>query len=346
MMSVFAKNDTTPRAQYYAQDGASWFDVYFAQAKNAFVRAWRWKTLWLWGILLPATGGMHFNSMGWGDDSSGDYPTDMGVFLSQYLVWIILAIVFVLVMGVIFWMLGNIARWGLTQTLSEIQDTGAPKENRLLLVWHRGKRGVGKLMLFDIIVFVALILFFAGIGLLIAVIGGLLYAVVSSTVFIVLAVLGLFVLMPPLIVVGIVVRYVINVAVVLMALRGDAISVALKRAWHLVRDNKKEVIKLLLTRMLMGMVFGLAFVVGIMPILLLAFVVFVGLFGIGSGLDTLLSTGFFLTAVGFGIFFVVVIFILSLLFNAITSLMVQDLWVWWTKRLDPTLHMQQDTRNQ
>lgn len=339
ILNFIKKRKVTKIARYLPIKGESWFNTYFLALKSAFRRAWNWKFMWFWAIFIGGSGSLNFNGSGGFNDISDDinasseFSTDPVLFFMDNIIWFISGIIIILFTCLIFWIISCVSRWGLIKSISEIQNIGKPKNDKIMEVWKKGEEGLGRIFLFDVM----LILFWISIvgGIVIFVIGvsySLSQFIVPSSgwIFLFLSILPfIFVI----IAFSVMIRYIVSIATVIMVLEDSRPIKSIKKALHLMRYGYREVVKLLLIRMLLGFI-NVGFAFTFFTILLL-----VGIFIATPFIAIVMMQGnifensiFSVVIGGIGIIYLVFFIISLIVFLIILKLVDLDLWTWWVKR--------------
>lgn len=332
----------TPIAEYETKEDRSWFGEYVTAVKNGFLRAWRWKFLWFWGILLPSGGFSVFsNFSGYRDDELDDIIGSGGAEITQDLIafwesyqekiikFLVIAAIIIFAINLIFWVLGAIARLGVIKSLSEIQEKGKPGKANWKEVWRKGKVGFERLILLDIF-FGAIVLIFLAIWLapfLVMIFSGTedsklfsLSLIISIPLFILTLFLLTFLL-----------TYLSRIATVRIALANQSFIKAIKDAWVIFSRKFSEVLKLFLIGILKNVV---VFMVVIIPLIILILIFLFLMFLFGYWIYNLGDYSFARMAFPISLIAVLLLiaFLFSVLFKGFMALWNWDIVVWWVKR--------------
>lgn len=297
---------------------------YYQATISAFKRIWKYKFLWLWGVLLPSGLPMNY-SFDQGKAKEIDLGPDTASFYFQqywmnYAVWIISGIILLLIIVIICWLFSAIARGGIINCLSDLQEKEENKEvewkKELKKIWQ-----IGKLRFWNII---KLDLLFVLIGFVLALTAVLPiyfsklsgnYLAVGLVVF-----LAVLVFIP----IAFILILIKNICLVYVALAKETPFRSIEYAYGLLMKNKKEALKLILTLFILMIAVAIAAVI---------------IFGIAGGILALILGLIFaitkfnflgiLSAIIFGTAFV----ILALIVKSIVALWQQDIWLWWIKKI-------------
>jgi len=229
-----------------------------------------------------------------------------------------------LLLGVLFWVLSAIARSGVIQALDALQNPKGGALYDFKGVWKAGKQRFVQIMLIDVVIGFSMLLimivlaapivltFFQG-----KVFGGIMLALLAIVIYIPLVLLAAFLKQ-----VG---------AIVTTLSKVDAVK-SLEVSYFYVRGNLKEALKMLLSLVILGVVQGIATFIMVFPFVVI--VVGISLFFVGFSGGDIFSNPFgnptLIVVVGVIMLLLVV---LLLVLKSIFTLWLQDLWLWWTKRV-------------
>lgn len=334
--------DPSSRMSGAPQNDKSWVAEYYEAAKAGFMRVWLNRYLWFWGIFLPVGFGVNanynFNSR---DFSSGenvdgyvqDFFVDIRNFISEYAIWIILGVLLFLMILVLFWILSAVARSGVIQVLAGLQN---PKEGityTFKTVWQKGKQRFVSIMMIDVIVGFSMML------ILIILAAPIVFLVIQGR-FGGAVLLGLlaFLLYIPLVLLSVFLR---QVGVIVAVLSKTPAIRAIETAYIYVKGNIKEALKLLLTIIVLGIVQGIATFAAVLPVIVIAIGVALFFVGFSGGDDFTDSNNRIVLIIAIALV-VILILAIFLLIKSIFSLWVQDLWLWWTKKVGSIVSVSKD----
>ncbi len=346
ILSFIKKRKSTDISRYLPIDGERWFDTYFFAIKNALRRAWNWKFMWFWAIFIGGGyGSLNFNGGSEVSDSLSEdvvngleFSTDPTLFFVDSMVWFIAGVVVILFVVIIFWILSCVSRWGLIRSISEIQDNGKPKSDKIMEVWKKGENGLGRIFLLDIIV---ALFWLIVVGVIVAIVGISSYALsqfidaIFVFVFFILTFLPLFFL---LIAFSTIVKYVVSISTVIMVLENSRPIKSIKKAVHLLIFGYREVGKIFLMRILLSFIsIGSGFV-------FFSFFLCIGIFiAVPFIVAVIMQHNIFenivFSLISSGVFIIYLVFFISsiIIITIILKLTFLDLWVWWVKRNMPRL---------
>ncbi|MEA2006816.1 MAG: hypothetical protein U9O20_01490 [Patescibacteria group bacterium] len=324
-----------------SQPSESWTSEYYKAIKAGLARVWLNKYLWFWGIFIPGAGAsFNFGSQGEMDEEelSGkaqEFFQEATGFLSEYIIWIALGVLVLLLMGILFWTLSAVARSGVIQALEALQN---PKEGATYDfkgVWRAGKQRFLQIMLIDVVIGFSMLLimivlvspivltFFQG-----KVFGGIMLALLAIVIYIPLVLLAVFLKQ-----VG---------AIVTTLSKMDAVK-SLEVSYFYVRGNIREVLKMLLSLVVLGVVQGIATFIVIFPFIVIVIgisLIFVGFSG-GDIFSDPFGNPVLIIVVGF---IALCLVVLLLVMKSIFTLWLQDLWIWWTKRVGSVFVKEADSQ--
>lgn len=304
---------------------------YVEAAKESFFRVWFNKFLWLWGIFLPTGLYLNMYSLDTAPNEQGQSQL-MGNFqqLKNFLqeqataygienwteklgyLFIGLGIFFI-----VLWILSAISRAGAIRALDQLQNNKRNKDFTLGFVWRNGKKGLGKIIVLDAIIFFTLlvIIFFLMTPLV------LLAGKTNATLLAFLSTVA-FIIYTPLLFLAIFIR---NIGVIHITLANQKISQAVDVSYIQLMNNLGQAAKLVLVSLLLDILQSVV----TLSVSIFIFVVLTGLAVVFKlvGYDFLSKelTNSFLVAL--------LIFIsLYLWIRAIFSLWSLDFWLWWAKK--------------
>ncbi|MEA1926023.1 MAG: hypothetical protein U9M90_02120 [Patescibacteria group bacterium] len=323
-----------------AQEQKPTFREYVEAVKAAFQRVWLNRYLWFWGIFLPAGAGFSFN-FGNGGGGSGDETSvcsedvfaQVLYFIKEHIILIIVIFAVIIVINIIIWIISAIARSGTIQALHELQEPSKQLTFDFRKVWRYGKRDIGKILLIDIVIMFALML----IILILA--SPIIFLVASGNFFgaVLIGLVAILVIFPVLIFAG----YLKQVSVVFAVLSHQASLRSIEAGCLLALKNIVDTLKILVTTFVLNIIHGLI-VFGVIIVLVIVGLVggvFFGFFlggyeGFRQIFDNMSEHVGILAAIGIFIsIFLFIIFTACLLIKAFFSLWVEDVWIWWVKRL-------------
>lgn len=315
------------------QNDKSWVAEYYKAAKAGFMRVWLNRYLWFWGIFLPAGIGVNanynFNSQDFSrsenvDGYVRDFFANMRNFISEYAIWIIFGVLLFLVILVLFWILSAVARSGVVRVIDALQNPKEEISHTFKTVWQKGKQRFVSIMMIDVIIgfSMMLILIILATPIVLLVIQGRFGGAVL---------LGLlaFLIYIPLVLLSVFLR---QVGVIVAVLSNTPAIKAIETAYAYVKGNIKETLKLLLTMVVLGIVQGITTFAAVFPVVVI--VIGIALFFVGfSGGDDFTDPGNRIALIIVIALVVILILAIFLLIKSIFSLWVQDLWLWWTKKV-------------
>lgn len=308
----------------------SWTSEYYKAVRAGFMRVWLNKYLWFWGVFLPAAGaGINFG--GQSDSENEEFEGNAQEFLGQasnfffeHIWWFILGALVVLLIIIFFWILSAIARRGVISALDALQSPKGGAIYDFRAVWDAGKKNFFPIMLVDIVIgfsmlFILIVLstpivltFFQG-----KILGGILLGLLALVIYIPLALLS---------------GFLRQISVIVITLSKVETFKAIEAAYFYIRGNIRESLKLLLTLVLLGVVHGIAGFILVIPFVIVF--IGIGLFFVGFSGGNVFSDPFgnpgLMVVAGVVMLFLLV---LILLLKAFFALWLQDLWLWWTKKI-------------
>ncbi len=312
----------------------SWFSEYGDAFKDAFFRVWKYRWLWFWGILLPAGGGMSFNNFGDFGGGKEQIPQQEMIenqavmFFQQNWGWIALGIAIFLLLMILFWILSAIARSGVIQALSEIQDHGKPISFDFKQVWKKGKKNMGRIIGLDLTIIVIILL-----AVLILIVPLIPLFASQAPALIALGVILILLFVLAMILVSMLVAYIKNIATVYIVLSDEKIITSIKKGYSLVTKNIKEALKLLLFKFFVGILHVVVVFAVIVSFIIIILIIAVPFIAISGGFEGLKQPGAITSAVFIGGIILLAFIAASLLVKSIFALWSTDIWVWWTKKL-------------
>ena len=332
----------TPKARYSRREGQNWFGEYFEALQNSFVRAWKWRFLWVLGLLLPAAGGFGGSASSRSDEEASEIGIDDSIgstesygatdlaanfsfveFWNEHWIWILGIAAIIIILIAIIWILSSIARNGVIKNLSEIQKTGKSNNPSFKEAWLQGRDGFGKIILLDLLVFALTILAILIFALLLSaifflikngwIVGILLVALVLSFLIFIIGI-----------------SYAKRIAIVEVVLESKKVPQSLKSGWKIVKNSKKEVLKAILFGILIGITAVLVSVAILLMTLLVGVLIALPFIALGA-----FESFSFMTVLGGILIALPAIFALILLvvWRAIGALWTEDFYLWWVKKV-------------
>ena len=300
--------------------------------------------MWLWAIFIGGSGGINLNSSNGFDDisrdinNSSEFSTDPVLFFMDNIVWFIAGAIVVLFIFFIFWILSCVSRWGLIGSISEIQDDGKPKRDKIREIWKKGENGLGKVFLLDIIV---ILFWIIAIGIVTAILGIIAYTLgqfIDLSVGFAFLMLVILPFIFVIIVFSAIVKYVTSISTVIMALENGRPLKSIKKALHLVRYGYREIGKIFLMRILLGFIsMGLSFTFFVILVFIGIFIAMPFIIIVVAQDSIFENIIFSLITGGVGIMYLAFFIISIIVLTSIFKLVSLDLWVWWVKRNMPSL---------
>ena len=333
ILNFIKKKESTEIARYLPLEGESWFNTYFVEVKNAFQRAWNWKFMWFWALFLAGGSsnviGKLANVVSRNNNDAQAVFSDStgGVFNEYNYILVAIVVIFILFM-LILTVISYVATWGITRSISEIQDNGKPENDSFKEIWKKGKDGVIKLFIFGVIVFLIYISFFGGIIAIPFILNIVESKLVIAYVLFIIPVFLLFLFIG---------FYTVYIAITILILENSTPIKSIKKALHLIRHSYKEVGKLIIVRILLNMFIGIISLLYIlMYVVIIGIAVFVSSFLIGTE-ASYLGVIIKIIIVLFDVVLVIGALIPIIIFGLISRLVFLDLWIWWVKRNIPSL---------
>ena len=333
MKNFFKKKKRTEIARYLPIEGESWVNTYFLEVKNAFFRAWNWKFMWFWTFFL--VGGV-FNVINvlvkiiFNNNNDNQvmplYLLTGDVFTKYSYVLVAIFIIFILCM-LIFVVISYVANWGVTRSISEIQDIGKPENDSFKEIWRKGGGGVVKLFVFNIVVFLIFTSFF----------------VVCVIPFIFLGIKSWFLhvyivfIIPALFLFALMFYYISQISIIILILENSTPIKSIKKALRIIRYSYKEVAKLIIVRWLLDVFIG---IISFLYILMCAVIIYIAALVFNFVIDneiTYLSEIIKIIIILIDAVLVIGVLISIIIFKLISKLVHMDLWIWWIKRNIPSL---------
>lgn len=313
---------------------------YVDAAKAAFQRVWLNRYLWFWGIFLPAGAGFSFNfgnhGGGSGDETSirsEDVFAQVLCFIKEHVILIIVIFAVIMTINIIVWIISAIARSGTIQALHELQEPSKQLTFNFKKVWRYGKRDIRKILLIDVVIMFGLML------LILILVSPVIFLVASGNFFgaMLIGLVAILVIIPVSIFAG----YLKQVSVVFAVLSHQASLQSIEAGCSLALKNIIDTFKILVTMFVLNIihgfvVFGIIIVFVIIGLVCGIFFSFClgGYEGSRQIFDNMSEYICILAAIGIFIsIFLFIIFAACLLIKAFFSLWVEDVWVWWVKRL-------------
>lgn len=299
---------------------------YYQAVLDAAKRIWINKFLWFWGILLPS--GLMIENSRNGKEESESVNFDILIFqLRQFWIdnsaWIIAGLILFFFLIIILWLLSSIARGGVIDVLNELQEIDAEKQEKLnqkeyfKKVWKIGKLRFKNIIKLDLLFFLIFLI------LTTATVPPLFFAYKSQNpaTLLLVAILAMLILVPLLLIIS----FTKNISLIYVALAKEKPSRSIEHGYNLLINNKREVIKLILTFLVLtffvGIFSGMVFAV----ISLLFFLAFLGPTFLGSSTGPINVLGIIMIG---SLSLAIILWAKS--FNALWN---QDIWLWWVKKI-------------
>jgi len=247
---------------------------YYQAVIDAFKRVWKYKFLWIWGIFLPS--GMSMN-YGFDQNDLEDVNTEVIIFQIQqfwieHSVWIILGAVALFILIIAIWIFSAIARGGVINSinnLQEIKECDQDKVNQkeqLRNIWQIGKLRAWNIIKLDLLfILIELIL-------LTVVIPPVFLAFKANNPF--SAFLVIFLAIVIFIPIVFIIIFSKSIGSVYVALDKETPLKSIEHGYNLFIKNKREVIKLILTFLLLTIVFSVVAGIAIIIIGGILFIIF------------------------------------------------------------------------
>jgi len=299
---------------------------YYQAVLDAAKRIWINKFLWFWGILLPS--GLMIENSRNGKEESESVNFDILIFqLRQFWIdnsaWIIAGLILFFFLMIILWLLSSIARGGVIDVLNELQEIDAEKQEKLnqkeyfKKVWKIGKLRFKNIIKLDLLFFLIFLI------LTTATVPPLFFAYKSQNpaTLLLVVILAMLILVPLLLIIS----FTKNISLIYVALAKEKPSRSIEHGYNLLINNKREVIKLILTFLVLtffvGIFSGMVFAV----ISLLFFLAFLGPTFLGSSTGPINVLGIIMIG---SLSLAIILWAKS--FNALWN---QDIWLWWVKKI-------------
>jgi hypothetical protein len=319
----------------------SWTSEYYNAAKAGFSRIWANRFLWFWGFFLPVGMGASFNynfspeESKFSEGNGVDFASAMekfGSFVHENLTWFVIGFALFVVVSVLFWILSAIARLGVTRAIEQMQDPTSPITYNFKEIWNQGKVGFGQILLLDFVIGLMMLLIGIVLSLPMFVMflrqqfGYLIFlAILAALIYIPIAILGYFLKTS-----GVIVHVLSNVK----------IKRAIEIAYGYVSGNLKEVLKLVLTFFVLGLLHGVAVMAAIFSVIIVG-AVLTFFFGVVIGFDAIAGSSLVGVAVIVGVLLLIIFISALVLIKAIFSVWTWDIWIWWTKKVG-AIHKEQE----
>ncbi len=336
--------NSSPEVPSEPQRNESWVTEYYEAVKAGFMRVWHNRHLWFWGIFLPAGLGVNanynFNSQDFfrGENVNGyarDFFMNVKNFVSEYLFWIILGVLLLLLIIILFWIVSAVARSGVIQALEALQNTKKGAIYTFKTIWQKGRQRFVSILMIDVIVGFSMMLIMIILAAPVVFLitqgrfgGAVLLGLLAFLIYIPLVLLTLFLK---------------QIGVVVTVLSETTAIKAIETAYFYVRGNIKEALKLLLTMVVLGIVQGVTIFVAVFPVIVVVIGVALLFVGFSDGDDLASPEGRIIPIV---IIVLVVLFALTifLFIKSIFALWVQDLWLWWTKKVGSVMSVDESEK--
>lgn len=314
----------------FGQPKKSWTEEYYLAVKSGLQRIWLNRQLWFWGLFFPAGLGLNFNYGGFGDENSSESKDLEGAleqfnsFVSEYMIWIVLGAVIFLVIVLLFWVVSGIARSGAIKAIDELQNPTKPVVFSFGDVWKKGKTNFGQILLVDFFVGVSLVLI-----MLILAMPVVFLVFQSQFAFAVgLAILALLIYIP-LVFLG---YFLKTVGVIFCALSKTTAFRAIELAYGYFKTDFGETLKIILAVFIVGFLQGIVMFLGIflLGVVVLVLALF---FSLVLGFGEIFGGGNMAMVVFLVGLFAFLVIVWALFARALSSLWIEDVWIWWTKRV-------------
>ncbi len=320
---------------------------YVEAFKKAFIRIWRYKFLWFWGIFLPSAFSFNINFPGSPNEtryenlSASQMQEKALGFLEENWKLIALGAAVFLLLSLILWIISAIARGGVisflnfSQNLKDDYKKISPKEE-FKGVWTMGKNKLKKILKLDLLFYLAslAIFFVAMLPIAASIMNGK-----KGLVFVIIA--GLLVLLP-LLFLFILIK---NISLIYIVLANLKTFQAVEQSYYLIIKNIKELIKLLACFLLLGFLASFA-LAAVAMVLAVIFIGFLGLLTISLGINLkqlfqfspeIFSQGMaptweLIIILSFLLMFLLLFLLLILAAKSILALIKYDVWIWWVKK--------------
>jgi hypothetical protein len=290
---------------------------YYEAAEAGFWRIWKNKTIWFWGLFISAGTATSFSQ-----NESNEEPIGQDVlvdFFASYWGWLLAGLILGLIFVLVAWIFSSIARAGVIQELDKKQNN---KKHVL------GFKKIWKVGLKDFKKVVGLDLFMLGIVFL-AMLANLIMAIpffVFENKILPSIILGITVLAGVLILVGMaILKPFAQVALLLADLNCKE---SFLRSWNIIKNNLRELVKLLLTCFSVSLIKGLIFVLISIAVVIIGGLFYLVFSGFGAGMFaewSLMILGVILATIVFGA---------VLAIGGFFALWKMDILIWWVKEVD------------